>query len=280
MLLILKDIHSLKKQLRSWHDKNITLVPTMGSLHQGHLYLVEQACKHGGRVIVSIFINPTQFAPKEDFSQYPRDLARDLELLSPYPIDAVFTPEATELFSPSYQSFVENTELARALCGISRPNFFRGVCTVVLKLFLLTNCNTAIFGKKDYQQLKIIEQMIKDFHLDVKILSQQIIREKNGLAMSSRNAYLNAEQKKHASYIYKGLLAARKLYEEGEINGEAIRKQAHEIICMHQKLEIEYLELRQQSDLSLIESLVNTPAVLLTAVRFAGVRLIDNIEMD
>jgi pantoate--beta-alanine ligase len=165
----------------------VVFVPTMGALHEGHMQLVRVARQHGSRVIVSIFVNPTQFGPNEDFAKYPRTLAADLELLAKEKVDAVFLPNAMSMYPDGFQTYVINKTMAKGLCGAVRPGHFEGVLTVVLKLFNLVRPHTAIFGKKDYQQWRLIERMVKDLHLPVMVLGQDTVRESDGLAMSSRN---------------------------------------------------------------------------------------------
>src|SRR5919108_5437199 len=171
--------------------KRISLVPTMGALHEGHLDLISEARKIGDVLVVSIFVNPTQFGPNEDFTKYPRDLAGDLRKIESLGVDIVFTPTPEEMYPEGFQTYVEVEKLQEHLCGLFRPGHFRGVATVVLKLFNIIRPHVALFGEKDYQQLKIIQRMVKDLNLDVEVSGFPTVREKNGLALSSRNAYLS-----------------------------------------------------------------------------------------
>ena len=279
MFPVLQTIRALKQARTQWQHDVVSLVPTMGSLHQGHLSLIEHALTLKTKVVVSIFVNPTQFGPNEDFATYPKNLNKDLEILSAYPIDAVFAPQTQEIYPPNYQSLVINQKIAHILCGKTRPHFFGGVCSVVLKLLILSRPHIAIFGKKDYQQLKIIKQMVQDFHLDTHIIGCNIVREQNGLAMSSRNKYLNATEQDDASTLSRSLRAAKKLYVKGERQVQAIVGCAQEMIRSNPKLTLDYLELRQQSTLETLDDTVKEPAVLLTAAYLNNVRLIDNIEI-
>ena len=281
MFPVLRTIKALKETRNQWQDDVVSLVPTMGSLHKGHLSLIEHALTLNTKVVVSIFVNPTQFGPNEDFDTYPKNLSQDLEILSAYPIDAVFAPKAQEIYPPNYQSLVINQKMAHILCGKTRPHFFGGVCSVVLKLLILSRPHLAIFGKKDYQQLKIIEQMVKDFHLNTRIIGCDIVREQNGLAMSSRNKYLSANEQDIASSLYQSLQAASTRYAQGEKQVKAIVSAAREVICANTRLKLDYLELRQQATLDKLSdtAIAEDPTVLFVAAYLNNVRLIDNIEL-
>ena len=257
----------------------VVFVPTMGALHEGHMQLVRVARQHGSRVIVSIFVNPTQFGPNEDFAKYPRTLAADLELLAKEKVDAVFLPNAMSMYPDGFQTYVINKTMAKGLCGAVRPGHFEGVLTVVLKLFNLVRPHTAIFGKKDYQQWRLIERMVKDLHLPVMVLGQDTVRESDGLAMSSRNRYLSDDDRKLAARISKGLRASKQMISGGEKNIQAAINACESELSAEPGITLEYLELRRQSDLSFFEQEIDAPAVLLVACRIGSTRLIDNMEM-
>ncbi|MDI6687512.1 MAG: pantoate--beta-alanine ligase, partial [Desulfobacterales bacterium] len=190
--------------------KTVAFVPTMGFLHEGHLSLIKEGRKLGDNLVVSIFVNPTQFSPGEDFESYPKDFDRDFELLRKESVDVIFYPGKNDLYQDGFQTYVELENLPKHLCGISRPTFFRGVATVVLKLFNIVRPHIAIFGSKDYQQLAVIRRMVKDLNFDIKIVGFPTVREPDGLAMSSRNTYLTPEQRINALSLYKSLKQSKK----------------------------------------------------------------------
>ncbi|MFN3328817.1 MAG: pantoate--beta-alanine ligase, partial [Fervidobacterium pennivorans] len=202
--------------------KTIGFVPTMGYLHEGHLSLVKGARKGNDIVVVSIFVNPTQFGPNEDFERYPRDLERDLRLLEPLGVDYVFVPSVEEMYPQKYSTYVEEIELSRNLCGAKRPGHFRGVCTVVTKLFNIVKPTRAYFGQKDAQQFRILRRMVENLNMDVEMIEMPIVRESDGLAMSSRNVYLSKEERDIASQIYQALLNGVEAINKGITNREVI----------------------------------------------------------
>ncbi|MDA9951298.1 pantoate--beta-alanine ligase [Oligoflexaceae bacterium] len=276
----------LPEEITDWsfktksEGKSIALVPTMGALHQGHLSLIAKALGHADEVIVSIFVNPKQFGPDEDFSKYPRTLKADIEKLEGLGVACVYAPNAAHIYPEGYQTYIENAEMSDALCGSSRPGHFRGVLTVVLKLFNVTFADVALFGKKDYQQFRMIEKMVSDLNVPVHVVGSDTVREANGLAMSSRNTFLNSEQREAAGQIYRGLTASRGSYQAGERSVAALIKAASDLISENSELEIEYLELKNQNTLQSFSENVDGPPVMLTAVRCGNVRLIDNLELD
>lgn len=259
--------------------EKIALVPTMGALHRGHLSLVEEAARLAQRVVVSIFINPTQFAPHEDFNAYPRTLDEDLAKLADYPVDAVFTPTASQLYPHGYQTYVSNEGLGLGFCGIKRPTFFKGVCTVVLKLTNIVRPDFLIFGRKDFQQFKVVEQMIADLHVPTQVIGSPLVRDTDGLALSSRNVYLSSEQRRQALGISQGLFAAASLYQAGERRTQALLAAVKARIEQSPSPVIEYLAICQRDNLQEYSELVNSPAIILCAVQVGQVRLIDNIEL-
>lgn len=253
----------------------VVLVPTMGCLHEGHLSLVRKAKEISDNVIVSIFVNPMQFGPNEDFNKYPRTLEEDLKKLEPYNVE-VFKPNVSQIYPEGFSSKISVSKLGDFLCGKSRPGHFDGVTTVVFKLFQITNADYAIFGEKDFQQLKIIEKMCTDLNLKTKIIPMPIYREPSGLAMSSRNRYLNENQLLRASYLYKALQAAK----QGTV--KEIKKGVEKILAS-QDLAIDYIEVCSSNDL--VPQPSDTPLSEISLPRlFAAIycektRLIDNISL-
>jgi pantoate--beta-alanine ligase len=251
----------------------------MGALHEGHLELVRRAKSESDRVVVSIFVNPTQFGPNEDFAQYPRTLAEDLAKLSGLEVDAVFSPTANEIYPGNFQTWISNDALSSDLCGRSRPGHFRGVCTVVAKLFNIVQPNFAFFGKKDYQQFKIIERMVSDLNFPVSAIGCEIVREPDGLAMSSRNRRLEPGERKVAPSLWQGLTAARDLAKSRQATAEAVVERFHSVIGSVDQIAPEYAEVRSAKDLEPLTGVLKKPAVLLVAAKLGSVRLIDNIEL-
>ncbi len=262
--------------------KSIALVPTMGFLHDGHLELMHKARAQADLVIVSIFINPIQFGPNEDLDRYPQDLEGDLNKCRAVGVDIVFTPTRQALYPESFQTSVEVTKITKCLCGAGRPTHFQGVTTVVSKLFNLTLPDTAFFGEKDFQQLAVIRRMVTDLSFPIKIIGVPIVRESDGLAMSSRNAYLPTKERKEASGIFAALSHAQNLYKQGhkesEELGQAVLKQLGEKI--ESPFQVEYIKIYDAWNLTEISGLITTPAVLLIAVHLAGTRLIDNLLLE
>lgn len=255
-------------------------VPTMGALHAGHLSLVAEAKRHARCVALSIFVNPTQFGPGEDLDRYPRDMAGDLELCRRAGVDLVFTPEAPSMYPPGDETRVRTRTLAQGLCGRSRPEHFEGVCTVVAKLFALAGPCVAVFGRKDYQQLKIIERMAQDLWFPVKIVGAPIFRELDGLAMSSRNRYLSAEERARALSLCRGLRAARDAFRSGERSAERLRAQCEEAL-LAASARIDYVEIVDARNLAPFTDQVPAQGVMLAVAAFVGkTRLIDNTQLD
>ena len=260
--------------------KTVGFVPTMGYLHDGHLSLVREACKRCDVVVVSIFVNPTQFGPGEDFKKYPRDLKRDLKLLSPFKVDVVFAPEPEEMFPKGFSAFVEVPGLSEGLCGASRPGHFRGVATVVFKLFNIVSPDLAFFGQKDFQQLAVIKKMAQDLNLPVKVIGMPTVREADGLAMSSRNKYLSRQERDAASVLFRALKLAEKMAGEGIIDGKKILKAMKQMIsCVSLKVKIDYIEICDPATLKGKGTAMGETLIALAA--FIGkTRLIDNIVMQ
>lgn len=258
--------------------KRLALVPTMGQLHEGHLSLVDAARGESDVVVLSIFVNPTQFGPGEDFEQYPRDLERDSQLAKGRGVDILFHPDAAEVYPPGDQSMVLVTELTRGLCGPFRPGHFRGVTTVVAKLLLMVQPDVMVLGEKDFQQLVVLKRMVRDLHFPVKILAAPTLREEGGLAMSSRNIYLNQKERQEALNIYRGLQRAQQLLGEGERRAARLLEEARQVITSGGQIQVEYLEIVNPETLEALEK-VNSEARILTAVRLNEKRLIDNLPM-
>ncbi len=252
----------------------VALVPTMGALHGGHLSLVREAKRRASRVAVSIFVNPLQFGPNEDLARYPRDLEGDVAKCSAAGADAVFHPEPPELYPPGFDTSVEVARLAKGLCGERRPGHFRGVATVVTKLLVLFSPDVAVFGRKDYQQLKIVERLALDLGLPTEIVGAPIVREPDGLAMSSRNAYLSPEERRGAPCLREGLLAARRLFAAGERDVEKLRE-AILIPLTANGARMDYVELRDRDTL-LPERTARATTIALVAAFIGRTRLIDN----
>jgi pantoate--beta-alanine ligase len=264
-----------------WRAANarVALVPTMGALHEGHLSLVRAARPLADKVVVSIFVNPTQFGPNEDFSRYPRTLKADLDLLAPESVEAVFLPNTATMYPDGFQTYVHNKDMALGLCGATRKGHFEGVLTVVLKLLNLVRPHVAVFGKKDYQQWRVIERMARDIDLDVEIVGRDTLRESDGLAMSSRNRYLSPEERPQAARIYEGLRAAQAVLAGGDKSRDAALAAFRAVIAKAPGLQVEYAELRARESLAPVGETVEGPVVLATALRLGATRLIDNLEM-
>ncbi len=261
--------------------RRIGLVPTMGALHAGHLSLVEAARRRADRVWVTIFVNPTQFDDGGDLARYPRTVESDLAACRRAGVEAVFLPTPDEIYPPGAQTWVEVSELSKPLCGASRAGHFRGVTTVVAKLLLAAQPHVAVFGEKDFQQLLVIRRMVRDLLLDVEILGAPIAREADGLAMSSRNALLDAESRRQAVSLSRALDAAQQALAAGERDAARLLRTARDEIAKAPRAEIDYLELRDPETLELAPSRIGAPVLLALAVHFpAGdaerVRLIDN----
>ena len=260
-------------------SETVGLVPTMGYLHEGHLSLVRRARQECDHVVVSIFINPTQFGPKEDLSRYPKNLDRDLSLIEPLGADLVWMPTAEIMYPPGYQTWVEVETITRPLEGSSRPGHFRGVTTVVAKLFNGVQPQRAYFGQKDAQQAAVIRQMTRDLNFPIEIVVCPIVREPDGLAMSSRNVYLDAEERKAATVLYRSLNAARNVYKNGERNAEELRRIMREVIATELLAQMQYVSCADYDTLEELET-VTGKTLLSMAVFLGKTRLIDNIVLE
>ncbi len=271
----IREMQKVSDQLKQ-EGKRIGLVPTMGYLHDGHLSLVRKVKDLCGVVVVSIFVNPTQFGPGEDFKRYPRDEEGDKAKLEGEAVDLLFIPEASDMYPSGYQTYVDVTEVSKGLCGDFRPGHFRGVATVVAKLFNIVKPDVAIFGEKDYQQLLVIKRMVEDLNFDIKIIPGVLIREEDGMAMSSRNTYLSPEQRQRALILYRSLLKGKDLFQSGERKVSALLKAVKESIESMDGVTLQYVEIRDVETLEKIKN-VDKPAVIALAAIVGSVRLIDNI---
>jgi len=271
----IEGMQEISDRLRQ-EDKRIGFVPTMGYLHEGHLSLVRKAKDLCDSVVVSIFVNPTQFGPGEDFERYPRDEEGDKSKLEQEGVDFLFIPEIRDMYLLGYQTYVDVTEVSKGLCGDFRPGHFRGVATVVTKLFNLVKPHVAIFGEKDYQQLLVIKRMAKDLNFDIKIIPGRTVREEDGIAMSSRNTYLSPEARKKATVLYRSLRKGKELFDSGERDVSTLSQTIRKEIESEEDVTLQYVEIRDAETLERIER-VNRPAAIAVAAIIGSVRLIDNI---
>jgi len=257
----------------------IGLVPTMGYLHEGHLALVKQARAENSTVVVSIFVNPTQFGPSEDFGTYPRDLGHDLRLLEREKTDIVFIPSGEEMYPSRYSSWVDVEGVTERLEGACRPGHFRGVATVVAKLFNIVQPTRAYFGQKDAQQAVVIKRMVTDLNMVVEIVAVSTARESDGLAMSSRNIYLNPEERQKATVLFRALSFAKQLWEGGEKDADKIRQQMVSLIQKEPLAKIDYVSIADANTLEELKK-IDRPALASLAIRIGKTRLIDNIVLE
>jgi pantoate--beta-alanine ligase len=254
----------------------IAFVPTMGYLHEGHLALMREGRRHGDVLVISIFVNPAQFGPAEDFQTYPRDMDRDLSLAKSVGVDVVFAPKAEAMYDKAFQTYVELEMLPRHLCGQSRSGHFRGVATVVAKLFNIVRPQVCVFGEKDYQQLTIIRQMVRDLNLDMEIIGVPTVREPDGLAMSSRNNYLSEDERRSALALFESLGQAQKRVTEGIKDASELIQGASNSIESHPHVEIDYVAICDPETLEKVER-VDKPSLMALAVKVGKTRLIDNL---
>jgi pantoate--beta-alanine ligase len=266
------------KALRMKSFGSVGFVPTMGYLHDGHLALVKQARAENSVVVASIFVNPTQFGPAEDFRTYPRDTERDLAMLEKERADIVFMPSAEEMYPERFSSWVEVEKVTDRLEGISRPGHFKGMATVVAKLFNIVEPTRAYFGQKDAQQALVIKKMAADLNMNLEIIVAPTVRESDGLAMSSRNIYLNPQERQAATVLFKALTLARNLWEKGERNAETIRQEMTFLISKEPLAKIEYISIANTQTLEEL-SRMDSPALASLAVRIGKTRLIDNMVL-
>ncbi len=278
---ILRSIDEMKTYSKKLHvdGRKIGFVPTMGYLHEGHLSLVKRSHQENDATVVSIFVNPIQFGKGEDLACYPRDEKRDLKMIEPF-VSAVFVPDASEMYPEGFVTFVEVGELTNSLCGRFRPGHFRGVATVVLKLLNIVNPDMAYFGKKDYQQFRVIERMVRDLNLSVEIIPCEIIREQSGLAMSSRNVYLSDKENGDAAVIHKALLDGKNDVLNGEKYSSKVTNHIESLLRTAESLKkIDYVSVVNPYTLQDVDTIEDN-VVILIAAYFGNARLIDNIEVD
>ncbi len=267
------------KRVRQQLAEPVGFVPTMGYLHEGHLSLVRRARAENPSVVVSIFVNPTQFGPQEDFSKYPRNPQLDLAMLEKEKTDIVFMPSAAEMYPARFSSWVEVGKITQRLEGASLPTHFRGVTTVVAKLFNIIQPTKAYFGQKDAQQAIVIKKMVADLNINLEIVIIPTVREPDGLAMSSRNTYLNPEERKAAVVLYQALSLAQQLYSQGEKDAQSIRQQMTALIQKEPLANIDYVSIADAETLDELDT-VKSPALVSLAVKIGKTRLIDNIVLE
>lgn len=278
---ILTTPQDLAAQCRQWHARgeDIILVPTMGYYHAGHESLMDHARPLARRMVVSLFVNPAQFGPGEDLAAYPHDHERDAAIAGRHGADVLFIPEDGSMYAPDHATWVEVPELSHGLCGLSRPTHFRGVCTVVMKLFMLTRADMAVFGQKDWQQQAILRRMVRDLNVPIRIETCPIVREADGLALSSRNVYLTPEERAQAPALQRGLQAARSLASRGEARVKVLRNAVLAYWAEFLRLgRLDYLAVVDPDSLRPLDTLeAGRPALMACAVRMGKARLIDNI---
>jgi pantoate--beta-alanine ligase len=269
----IKEMQSLSEELRK--EKRIGLVPTMGYLHEGHLSLVKMARRLIDVVVVSIFVNPAQFGPKEDFSKYPRDLQRDVKLLEKEHTDIVFFPEDKDMYPEGYSTNIQVKGLEDYLCGKTRAGHFVGVATVVAKLLNIVKPHLAVFGQKDYQQIRVIQRMVKDLNMDIEIIPHPTLREKDGLAMSSRNTYLSSTERERALLIYRAIKKVEEIFKEGQRGAPALKEEAKRVLSSKNGIDIKYISICNTDTLEEVDQ-IKDKALLAIACRIGRTRLIDN----
>jgi pantoate--beta-alanine ligase len=275
MMQVFNTITALQNTLDDWRakDRTIAFVPTMGGLHDGHLALVKLAKQKADKVVVSIFVNPTQFSENEDFDQYPNTFEQDVLLLERNQVDGLFSPSVEQIYPQGLDADIDIGEIGNILCGASRPGHFQGVVQVVNRLFDIVKPNLAVFGKKDYQQLLIIKQMVAQLSLDVKIISHSIVREKDGLAMSTRNQYLSADERKVSPNLYKNLLELKGEIQKGQAINVAVKQARMQI---EKNFKLDYIETLDANTLKQITDNTSEIAIL-CAIFIGSTRLIDNV---
>ena len=269
-----REMQSFSESLRK-EGKIVTFVPTMGYFHEGHLDLMREGRRRGDCLVVSIYVNPTQFGPSEDFEQYPRNFERDRSMAEGVGVDVIFSPPNREMYPPHYQTYVTVDGVTDNLCGLSRPGHFRGVATVCAKLFNLVKPHMAVFGKKDFQQLVTIRRMVQDLNMDLEVVGMPTTREPDGLAMSSRNIYLSPEERVSALSLSRSLKLAKALYDRGERDAEKIAGEARRHIESHAHTKIDYVQICDTTTMRDVARL-DGESVLAMAVRVGKTRLIDN----
>lgn len=278
---VVNTINEVREAVKAWHKQGLTvgLVPTMGYLHEGHASLIARASKENDRVVVSDFVNPIQFAPNEDLASYPRDIDRDAKVCEENGADIIFHPTPEEMYHKDFSTFVDITGPSEELCGKSRPIHFRGVCTVVSKLFLIASPDRAYFGQKDAQQLAVIKRMVRDLNFDIEIVGCPIIREADGLAKSSRNTYLSPEERKAAVILHKALEKGKELVLNGEKSAKVVIDTVTQIINSEPLAKIDYVQVVDFPNIKVVED-INGDILTAVAVYIGKTRLIDNFIIE
>jgi len=278
---IVNTINEVRQIVKAWHKEGLTvgLVPTMGYLHEGHASLIKRASEENDRVVVSDFVNPIQFGPKEDLASYPRDIHRDADICETNGADIIFHPNVDEMYCNDFSTFVDMKGPSEELCGKSRPIHFRGVCTVVSKLFLIVSPDKAYFGQKDAQQLAVIKRMVRDLNFDVEIVGCPIVREEDGLAKSSRNTYLSDDERKAAVVLHRALEEGKKLVLNGEVNAQAVIDKVTQIIEGEPLAKIDYVQVVSFPDIQVVDTIDGS--ILAAVAAYIGkTRLIDNFIIE
>ncbi len=271
----------LRPIVRGWKQSadSVALVPTMGALHEGHLALIRQAGRIADKVVVSIFVNPTQFNDAADFERYPRDIARDSRLLEECGCDLLFLPEVTDVYPPGYSTYIEVEGVSEGLEGAFRPGHFRGVATVVARLFWLVQPDIAVFGEKDAQQLAVIRRLVRDLNFDIDIHGHPTIREDDGLAMSSRNQLLGAKERAAATIYYRALQVAAELIQSGETDADVLRARMHSVVDLEPMASLEYAEVVDPDTFQPVDA-IDGDVLMPIAGTVGSTRLIDNLYVD
>jgi pantoate--beta-alanine ligase len=279
---IISDPAEVQAIAKQWKKEGLSvgLVPTMGYLHDGHRSLIHRSCAENDRTVVSIFVNPIQFGPTEDLATYPRDLEADSALCTSEGVDIIFHPEPSDMYADDFCTHVEVDDITRVLCGRTRPTHFRGVTTVVSKLFNISKADRAYFGEKDAQQLAVIRRMVRDLNIDIEICGCPIVREEDGLAKSSRNKYLSPDERKAALVLSRSLGIGRSLLDSGERNAEKVRQAITDEINKEPKAEIDYVSVVDSLTLKDVEGDITAPVLIALAVKIGSTRLIDNISYN
>jgi pantoate--beta-alanine ligase len=278
------EIIVLPAEMQRWSEaarrrgETIAFVPTMGFLHEGHMSLMREGRQRASLLASSLFVNPTQFGPNEDFSRYPRNFAGDCEMMREVPVDVLFAPEPDVMYSSGSQTWVEVTEMTKGLCGTGRPGHFRGVTTVVAKLFNIVKPHIALFGEKDYQQLRTIERMVEDLNFGIEIVPMPTVREPDGLAMSSRNAHLSPDQRKRALTLNRALQAAGAVFRAGARDPRELVQAARRLLENTPEVQVEYVDAVDAKTLEKVER-IERPLVVAIAARLGNTRLIDNMVL-
>ncbi|MCX8649670.1 pantoate--beta-alanine ligase [Gilliamella sp. B2776] len=275
---VVTTINEVRKQVNTWRQSgnSIGLVPTMGFLHEGHQSLMQAAKQHNQKVIVTIFVNPIQFGPSEDLASYPRDLDRDKIACEQMGVDLIFCPDVSEMYSPNFDSYVDVNGLTESLCGKKRPGHFKGVCTVVTKLFNIVQPDRAYFGQKDAQQLAVIKRMVMDLNFNIEIIGCPIVRESDGLAKSSRNSYLSESERAAAICLYQAIECAQAMIDQGEKSVSLLIQAMRELISKQPLAKVDYIEFVDLATLKSIDLLAQDSLCAL-AVYIGNTRLIDNL---